>query len=293
MTCPSLRLAHLSDLHFAEVAYSPFQFFSKRWLGNLNLLFSRRNQYPTERLFPLVDFLKEQKVSHVIISGDLSTTSRRKEFSRAAAFVEKLQKAGIETIALPGNHDQYTKDAFRKQLFYDFFPTQFSQLSPFNLKEQKVAVKSVGHGYSLIALDTALATSLVSSRGYFSPEIEEHLQQLLSSIPQSERLIIANHFPLFDNDSPRKILIRSEALRNTLKAFAQVKMYLHGHSHRHCIADLRDNGYPIVLDSGSTTHRVLGSWNLITLSSAGCEVEVFRWDKKNSWQSSQTASFTW
>ena len=253
-----MRIAHISDLHFAKASLSPMQFFSKRWLGNLNLLFCRQKEFNQEQLAQLVELFKSLKVDLVLISGDLTTTSQAQEFRLAVEFVDTLTKQGIQVIAIPGNHDQYTKSAYKKRLFYQFFPSKFTT-SQFDLNAHGLAVKELPNGWFLIALDTAIATSLISSRGYFSPDLEERLELTLANLPADRPILLANHFPFFDPDGPRKALGRSSALRDLIARYPAIKLYLHGHTHRHTVADLRPSGLPIVLDSGSTAHRTEGA----------------------------------
>ncbi len=279
----SIRIAHISDLHFSKATFNPLQFFSKRWLGNINLIFSRQQDYLAERLFPLVSLFKELDVEHVIITGDLTTTSLRQEFLLASALVSQFKEAGFSVLALPGNHDHYTKRAFRKKLFYQFFDPPFD--------EQGIAVKPLGKGWRLIALDTAIATSLISSRGYFSPLLEKRLEKILSEIPSDEAVVLANHFPFFQHDSPRKRLERGVELKNLIARFPRIKFYLHGHTHRHCVADLRPNGLPIILDCGSTAHRIDGTWNLIDITPSGSTVDIYRWE--DNWQTRERLAFSW
>src|SRR5256885_808059 len=139
-----MRLAHISDLHFAKPTWNPFQFFSKRWLGNFNLLFSRKKDFLPERLCPLPSLFQDLGVDHVVICGDVSTTSHKKEFEEAAKFVEKFK--GMEVFTVPGNHDHYTRRSYRKKLFYDYFPG--------SLREGGVAAKQIGGNWWIVTLDT-------------------------------------------------------------------------------------------------------------------------------------------
>jgi 3',5'-cyclic AMP phosphodiesterase CpdA len=287
-----LRLAHISDLHFSKVTYSPLQLFNKRWLGNLNLLLNRKKAHRTESLNALVPLFQSLGVHGVIVTGDLSTTSQKEEFATAASFLQEIERQGISVFTLPGNHDQYTRRAFKQQLFYQFFESQFPE-SAYNLKEHKLTATRLADRWWLIALDTAVATSLFSSRGYFSPKTEALLTQALSAIPPGDRVILANHFPFFQTDMPPKRLGRGNALKRLLTQFPNVAFYLHGHTHRHCIADLRASQLPIVLDSGSTSRADAGSWNLIELTQTGCAIQVFRWNGTAQWCAEKHVPLLW
>ena len=167
----------------------------------------------------------------------------------------------------------------------------FDEKSKYNLKDHGIASSPLKKNWWLITLDTARATSWVSSQGYFSEELEQRLEEALSSLPKQDRVILANHFPFFRHDTFRKTLRRAGALRALVQRHPNIALYIHGHTHRHCIADLRINQFPIILDSGSAAHRDRGSWNLIAIDSSGCSVDAFQW--KGSWQSSGQQQFIW
>jgi len=280
-----MRIAHISDLHFSKPTYSPLQFFSKRWIGNFNLLFSRKRDYLATHLVPLPDLFQAQRVQHVIISGDLSTTSRPQEFEAAASFVEELKKKGFSVTLLPGNHDQYTQGAYRQKRFYHYFSC------PLSLKDQGVAAQKLDPHWWIVTLDTALATSWFFSGGLFSPQIEEHLRAQLATLPKEDSVILVNHFPFFQNDRPHVWLERGPELQALIQSFPKVKLYLHGHSHRRTIADLRADGLPLIMDSGCASHRFHGSWNLLDLAPKVLTVEPFYWQE--GWKPGQKELFSW
>lgn len=297
---PLFRLAHISDLHFSKLIWNPFQFCSKRWLGNLNLLLKRKNAFRPDNLTTLFPIFHERKIDAVLITGDLTSTSHEEEFIMAKQFVESLEQEKFKVFTLPGNHDQYTKKAFKNQLFYQFFNATYAPpadlLSSLSLKEDRLTAAYFGHGWWLIGLDTAIATSLTSSNGYFSPELEQKLEKALKEIPSDHHVILINHFPIFSNESPRKSLIRKDALKKQIEKFPKIKLFLHGHTHRHCIADLRNSNLPIFLDSGSTSQKEGGTWNLIDVTASGCEVEAFKNTNSDGyafWQPIMKTNFKW
>ncbi len=285
-----MKLAHLSDLHFSNWDWNPAQFFSKRWLGNLNFLFGRRRIFSHDRLALLPAFYKKQGISHVIITGDLSTTSAPAEFQKAKEFVRSLEAEGLTVLCIPGNHDQYTREAYKNQLFYDYFPTTWDSKSSYNLKEHGMSALKISDSWWLVGLDTALATSWFFSSGYFSENTEKNLIDFLSKLPKGEQVILFSHFPFFQHETPRKRLQRGDALRQILERFPQVKIYCHGHTHRQCLADLRASQLPIIFDSGSTVHRDRGTWHQLTLTSEKIITDVFAW-KDDEWQPVQQVSY--
>ena len=264
-----IRIAHISDLHFSNICLSPLQFFSKRWIGNFNLLFRRKAEFDEANLKALPELFIKHRIECVLITGDLSTTGQKKEFARAKDFTQSLRTQGLKVIAIPGNHDHYTMRGWKSKLFFDFFPDA-------QLKKEGISVIPLNRSWTLVALDSAVATPLASSQGLFSEELEQNLFSALSSIPHDRHVLLMNHFPLFAHDHPSKTMQRSLQLRELLKKFPNVELYLHGHTHAHCIANLRANGLPIIVDSGSTAHRLRGTWNLLELSDAMVNIQAFK-----------------
>jgi 3',5'-cyclic AMP phosphodiesterase CpdA len=297
---PLFRLAHISDPHFSKLTWNPSQFLSKRWLGNLNLLLTRKRAFDPESLTTLFPVFHELGVDAVLITGDLSSTSQEEEFRLAGQFIENLRSEKFKVFTLPGNHDHYIKKAYEQKLFYQFFDASYASptdpLSSLSLKDDGMTAAYFGQGWWLFALDTALATSLLSSNGYFSHELEEKLEKALKEVPEGHNVILLNHFPIFSIESQRKSLLRREALQKILERFPKVKLFLHGHTHRHCIADLRSSSLPITLDSGSAAQKNDGTWNLIDIKPDGCDVEAFkniRRDGYTSWEPTLKSTFKW
>lgn len=285
-----IKLAHISDLHFSAPSFNPTQIFSKRWLGNLNSVLIRKSHFSYERLASLKDLFKKEKITHVLISGDISTTSHKDEFLIGKAFVEELKKENFQVITLPGNHDHYTKKAYRKKLFYDYFHSSFEQDSALNLKDHGVAIKNLGSDWHLIVLDTTCLPTLLASQGNFSSDIEKYLQEALSSL-KGQNVIVANHFPFFQHENLRKRLIRGDEMKKLFAEHPNIRLYLHGHTHRFCVADLRVSNLPIVLDPGSTCHKTKGGCHILEINTDGCSLGMFKWDEE--WKPFQQHQFKW
>lgn len=284
-----MRIAHLSDLHFASWDWNISQLFSKRWLGNLNYLFGRRSGFDHTRLNTLPLLLKSLGVECVVITGDLSTTSAPAEFRAAKNFIKQLEDQlgdrGMEVLCIPGNHDHYTQEAYKKRHFYDHF---LSRWDMGELKKEGVTTKKLSPHWTLVGLDTALATSWFHSTGFFSPQTEKALDEVLSR-HSDEQILLMNHFPFSQHESPRKQLVRGEALQQLLEKHPQVKIYCHGHTHRRCLAPLMASGLPLVLDSGSTSLKKNGGFYLIDLLENAAKVEHYQWNKE--WQPSPEGTY--
>jgi 3',5'-cyclic AMP phosphodiesterase CpdA len=286
------RIAHISDLHFAHLCLSPAQFFSKRWVGNGNLLLARRKEFSTELLKKLGSLLEEQRVDWIFVTGDLSTTGQEKEFLKAQQFFSQL---GKKTLFIPGNHDHYTKKDYKRKLFYQFFTNPSfkaggTSFEKYQLKTDRMELRPLFGNWWYLALDTVLATSIFSSRGLFPEELEKKLRETLQNFPKDQKILFLNHFPFFQFDNPRKTLLRGMALCDVLEKSPQVLFYLHGHTHRHCVADLRCAKLPIILDSGSACLKARASFNLLDLEDKTCNLTVYRYKEEN-WKAQETQSF--
>jgi len=281
------RFIHISDLHFSKISFCLSQFFSKRWVGNLNLIFSRKKKFHPRPLFSLIDLFSKNKADFLVVTGDLTSTSSKEEYQMAKELFTSIEKLGIKCYFLPGNHDHYTKSSYRKRKFYNLFSNLQEhsglKISKYSLRNNCVEAHLTKDGYWLVLLDTAKATSWISSKGYFTKEIENNLLALLSLIPKDDKVILANHFPFSQQESIRKILDGGKRLQEIISQNDQIKFYLHGHTHRHCVADLQPNSLPIVLDSGSSSHNQIGSFNYVNVRDSQIEIDIFRWIQ-NSWK---------
>lgn len=267
----ALILAQISDLHFSHLCFEPSQLLSKRWLGMANLFFCRRGKFLTQTLEELLKELKRQKVTHLLIAGDLTTTSHPKEFELARFFCDKVLAAGIELFIIPGNHDCYTKEAECNKSFYNYFPSTYGS-SVFSLKEEGVCYVDLDNNYGLLLLDAALATPLYFSGGLFSAKLEANLRSTLASVPKNKEIILMCHFPFFE--SKRRQLKREKELQKILKEHPQIKLYLCGHSHKHSLS--KPDGLPLLCDSGSCTQKKCATWNKFTLLPGACRIEAFK-----------------
>lgn len=276
-----LRIAHISDLHFGYFSLSPLQFLSKRFVGNIHFGLSRWREFAPKRLFHLfAKTLVSQNVDLVVITGDLTTTTHPKELGHALDFFHELEEADLCVLALPGNHDHYTSRAFREKHFYEYFtndPSVVKEHFPEQLETERLEVHLISKGLWLINLDTALSTALLSSHGIFPKALEMRLDKVLASIPDEERVVLCSHYPFIDiEQKPSHALERGEALEALIKRHPKVVLYLHGHTHRHSIANLNDINLPIVCDAGSVSLRKEPTYNLIDITQSGCEITAMR-----------------
>lgn len=278
-----IRLAHLSDIHFFKMDKGIGQLFSKNWFGLVNFFLRRKSEFDYSLLGECLSLLTKNKVPLALISGDISCTSSWNEFAKGEAFVKNLQNLGIESFVLPGNHDTYTKKSVRQNRFYRSFPS--------SLAHQKVYTKKLSDAWWLIALDTTLPTPPLCCHGSFSAALEKELEKTLQELPKEANVILANHFPL-STDGKGKALRGEQALLELCKRHKNIRLYLHGHTHKQTIYDGTKEGLPILVDAGSVVHKLEGGWHLIECEKNSCTIFPFRWNSGH-WTPLASQTFSW
>lgn len=233
---------------------NPIQFFSKTWIGNANLLLKRGQRLKPPLKDCLIEILKTINPDICLVTGDFTTTSQKNEFTKALDFLEHLKSAGFKVLAIPGNHDHYTKKAFNKKIFYSFLKNQ--QKPDFgDLKTLGIEIFSYSKD-ALVLLDLTKATPWFTAYGVYNHRLEESLllnQDLLAD----KKVIVAGHFPLFKNDlSFHHALKKGSQFFETLKKI-NAHYYLHGHNHNFNI--LKKDSL-VQIDSGSISDIHKGSF---------------------------------
>lgn len=283
-----MRIAQISDFHFTRLTWNPLSLLSKRILGHFNWLFSRTHAFSEDILDDLPRLFESLQVDYVVLGGDFTTTALDKEFETAKEFVQKFS---MPWLAIPGNHDVYTYASERKKTFYRFFQPKGPKLEGFSLEKDRLEAHQICPSYWLVALDVCRATNFYSSRGLFSEIMERKFEDMLSKIPSEDSIVICCHYPFFGHDAYRRTLKRGEALQKILEKDRRIRLFLHGHTHRHAIANLQPSGLPVILDSGSCAQKERASWNLIDLKEEGCTVTGYRYQE--GWQPFLTKDIPW
>lgn len=288
-----MKIAQISDVHFTHFTWNPLHYCIKRLSGIANWLLFRKGEYFYESLKSLPQLFQHLNVDLIMFAGDLTSTSLLSEFETAQNYFNQFSQP---KLFIPGNHDQYTHSSARDKRFYHFFSnhrrTVQHPLDFFTLKEHGIEVHRLQPSIWCIALDTAPPTSLISSNGLFSITTEKYLEEALLSLPKNDVVLLLNHFPIFENKQSLHRLIRSERLRSILEKNPNIRLYLHGHTHHHSIADLRPNHLPILIDSGCPIQKPCCTWNLIDLSLNGCIVQGYHWVEQQ-WKIFNEADFKW
>lgn len=225
-----MKLLHISDIHLYAFELSKAEFLTKKLFSNINYLFNRKFTHSHTPLFGLLNELNRLKVTHLLISGDLTTTASKKEYLLVKELFKTIKKQGIEIFALPGNHDLNSESLFNLLAPY----TNQAKKEPF--LDSRILHCRLNEKYHLILLDSTKFNKRLDAEGDFSKQMQHDLQQTLNSIDKNETILVANHFPILDYRK-HKELIGRELLMDTLEKYNNVALYLHGHRHRHEIVE--------------------------------------------------------
>ncbi|HEU64298.1 MAG TPA: hypothetical protein ENH96_02775 [Chlamydiae bacterium] len=269
-----ITIAHLSDLHFSNISIFPLSL--KRFIGTTNLLITRKRSYIDTHLFKLPDLLKSLNVNNIFITGDLSSTSLKKEFEKAKKFIDSFDE-NMKFFIIPGNHDTYTRQANKQSYFQNILKSN----NIIDSKQKKIHLFDLSKKWVYIGLDTTLVTPLFSATGLFSTEMEKDLIDILEKIPKDKNIIISNHFPLFHKAPKRKLLKRRDDLLKVIKKYPNIKLYLHGHTHKPSIT--KEDNLPYMICSGCSSHKKNASFSILKIEDDKCNIYCYIL-QDNNWQ---------
>ncbi len=274
MTVPTVRLAHLSDVHVTvpRCGWRARDWFSKRLTSWANLRFRRARQFAhTDAV--LAALLADLRASHfdrIVFSGDATALGFEAEVARAA---DLLGVAELPGLAVPGNHDYLTHAAHRGGSFERLF-------APWLVGERLDGVypfaQRVGHVW-LVAVNSAVPNRWPSdARGAVGQAQLDRLGLLLERLPEGPRILVT-HYPIWS--AAGQLERPGHALRDVEKlvevaARGRIGLWLHGHNHGayhhgpHGFAP-----FPVVC-AGSATQ--VGLWSYGDYTIAGTHLRAVR-----------------
>ncbi|NLG34332.1 MAG: hypothetical protein GX548_03160 [Lentisphaerae bacterium] len=247
----SLRILHFSDLHlpFPSGAFrTPGLFHPKRLVALVNFYLRRGGNYADalQKLNGLNDFLRREPVDYILFTGDTLNFGLEREFAVAAGRLsETLSLARRGALAVPGNHDLYTRASLAH------FRRYFAPLVTSDLPETAAAT-----GFPLVRWmgGEAVAIAFNTSRPNFNfwnssgrvPAMElDALQSLLDrpDIASRRHVFLMTHYP-FDESGYFHGLRNARSLLRMLNERPNLVL-LHGHNHRPYTYFLPESAIPL------------------------------------------------
>lgn len=222
-----MRLALIGDIHLYRLQMHWRHLMSKRILGHTNLWLNRRHRFNHAVLAPLLDRVAALEPDHVVLTGDVTTTSLDNEFLDVARHLKPLSDR-FPTLLVPGNHDRYTfasRSSRRiERLLEHLLPREFphfSQLAP---------------RWHLLGLDGA-RPRMLDARGELGQGQLQRTAEHLSRLTDKDGLVVACHYPVAAPPdalplTPDHQLAEARLLSQMLTDCPARIVYLHGHIHR-------------------------------------------------------------
>lgn len=231
-----MRIAHLSDLHLLSLEGAvPMRLFNKRITGYFNLRFRRKSIHKPFAVEAVAREIRSLNVDHVVITGDLTNLALEVEFDLVRELLERdLGLPSADVSLVPGNHDTYTRGAFRAKRFLRFFePYVKSDLAEFPGPFPYVRLRGPA---AIIGLSTAVPRPPLVAAGALRKKQLDALARLLEHPEVRSRTpILLQHHPLHNPPRLAKTLFEglydADALADLLKPLKR-GLVLHGHLHK-------------------------------------------------------------
>ena len=234
----SLRILHFSDLHLPippGAFRSPEIFHPKRGLALINFELRRAAKYADalQKLHGLRDFLQREPVDFLLYTGDTFNFGLEREFTAGTPrLIETLALARRGALAVPGNHDLYTRAALALYRRY-FAPLLRSDLPETITPTGFPLVRWLGDDAVAIAFGSARPRLPFWDSSGRVPALElDALDRLLDfpEIAARRHIFLMTHYP-FDEHGFFHGLRNSHALLRLLHGRPNLVL-LHGHNHR-------------------------------------------------------------
>jgi 3',5'-cyclic AMP phosphodiesterase CpdA len=275
-----IRLAHLSDIHITaeRLGWQWQDWFNKRLPGWINFRWlgrAYRFRHADKVLATLMAELQERRPDCIVFSGDATAMGFESEFIRAASLLRVAEPDMPPGLAVPGNHDYYTRPSAALGLFERYFAIwQHGEREggftyPF--------ARRVGLVW-LVAVNSCTGNRWAwDAGGEVDPAQLERLDKLLQRLEPGPRILVT-HYPIcLKNGQPEH---RTHGLRNLadlvrVSSQGGVSLWLHGHRHgAYYLSSAGMAPFPVVC-VGSSTQSGLWSYNEYTIEGKNCRAQ--RW----------------
>lgn len=240
----SFQFAHISDLHLPPLpAVTVSEVLNKRLLGWLSWHRKRRKRHRRAVVAALERLLREQRLDHICITGDVTNLGLAREFQAADQWLGRFTSPDALTF-VPGNHDAYTAASVAAMAmhFGRWLPAGFPSVTRRN-------------GITFIGVSSAVPTPPFAATGRVGRSQMQRLASILDDTDREpgHRVLTIHHPPREGIVSRRKALTDAAGLQRLLHD-RPVDLVLHGHGHHAAQYQLPCAGGMIpVFGAGSAT----------------------------------------
>ena len=246
-----MRIAHISDLHLLSTErIPPRRLVGKRFSGWVNIRFRRGAIHKRPIAQAVAHAIRAQDVNHVVVTGDCTNLALESEFELVRSYLENDLGMPPEQVSLvPGNHDAYTRGAFKSRRFQCYLGEYITSDLPGGS-----GVPGIGRfpyvrlrgDVAIIGLSTAVPRMPIVASGEIGAPQRMALHALLAHDEVKNRFpVILQHHPWHQPPTARKRfmqgLVDAEAQREVLRSVRR-GLLLHGHLHRRVHRILKTEG---------------------------------------------------
>ncbi|HVZ50303.1 MAG TPA: metallophosphoesterase [Gemmatimonadaceae bacterium] len=257
-----MRILHASDLHFGR-------------------------HCQMDQVAALEQFVSTEPLDAIILSGDLSQRTRRREFTRASAFVRRCESRA-PTVVVPGNHDCAWWTAFlgigdHYGMFARYREFIRADLEPeVSIPGATIVGLNSAHGIQSFTLTRRLRD--LSVVGAVRGRQWEKARVALSLAPPGNLRILVLHHNLLRGAHSRRYGLATRALALVDAAYTGADVICCGHDHEQRVDEVEVARRRIVVSTaGTLTDRArggrAGSWNLIEADAQRVSVAIYEWDR--------------
>ncbi|OWK43409.1 metallophosphoesterase family protein [Fimbriiglobus ruber] len=281
----TVRLAHFSDIHLtaSPLGWRPRDLVGKRVTGWLNIKVlgrGRRFRDAPQVATALGRDLRGRNLDGAIFSGDATRLAFESEFAAAVAALDVGDPALPPVVAVPGNHDHYTRPAVAAGLFEKYFGPWLvgTRVGP----EMYPFARRIGHVWLIGANSCTANRWHGDASGAFGADQLARLRELCASLDPGPRVLVT-HYPL--RTAGGQIEHRLHRLRDHAAALATavgcgIDLWLHGHIHHGFILPpTPEIPFPVVC-AGSTTQNNRWTYNEYAITGTHVAVLHRRYDPK-------------
>jgi len=265
-----MKIGHISDLHILSLKGTKFyEFFNKRIIGGANLLFNRKNEYKIEFIKWLIEDINKKDLDYLVITGDLTNLALVSEFKKVVELLSTLKIAKERIIVIPGNHDNYTKSAYKKKLFAKYMKPWMANHAELKDGEEWPIVRVVDD-ILITGFSSSISSCPFCSAGKISKRQLEVFDDFAKKNSDKFKINLLHHH-LPELTKRKKFM---DGLRNreeVLEYFSENKidMVLHGHKHKNSHYKVNFNNYDInVYEAGASGRLSInheGNWSIYNI----------------------------
>lgn len=187
--------------------------------------------------------MNEQKVDHILVTGDVTNLALDEEFRFARELFKKLDLGPEQVTVLPGNHDAYVQKGatYFQTRFGEFFTSDEDFAWPD--KQSWPCVRRRGP-VAIIGLSTSLQTPWFTAYGVIGDEQLERLRTILldERLADCQRLVAIHHSPAEPRARSRVRGLRDRHKLYKILEETGAELILHGHEHLDLSATLPGQG---------------------------------------------------